>query len=154
MASNIAEDAKEENPVFLVNLTGAMFFACELLKNIEFPCEVYPIKFSSYVNNRSSMSVKNELFPDIDLQGRTVYVLEDIVDTGLTAMSLLDFLKNKGCKNCKLAVLLVKPEKLQAPLHIDYVGFEIEDKYVAGFGLDVDFTARNLCDIYVITEDL
>lgn len=154
IASEISAEAKDKNPVFLVNLSGAMFFACELLKNIEYPCEVYPIKFSSYVNNRSSMTVRNELFPDIDLQGRNVYVLEDIADTGLTALHLLDFLKNKGCKSCKFAVLLVKPKKLQVPLKVDYAGFEIGDEYVAGFGLDVDFTARNLRNIYIMTEDL
>ena len=126
----------------------------DLLKRIDYPCEVYPMKFSSYVDNRSSMEVKEDLFPDIDLQGRNVYVLEDIADTGLTVHSLSAFLKDKGCATCKIAVLLVKPDKLQVPLKIDYYGFEIGDDYVAGYGLDVDFTGRNLKDIYVMTDNL
>lgn len=154
LAKEIADDARGKNPLFLVNLTGAMFFACDLLKRIDYPCEVYPMKFSSYVDNRSSMEVKEDLFPDIDLEGRNVYVLEDIADTGLTVHSLSAFLKDKGCATCKIAVLLVKPDKLQVPVKIDYYGFEIGDDYVAGYGLDVDFTGRNLKDIYVMTDNL
>lgn len=148
LAASIADECRDKNPVFLFNLTGSVFFACDLLRNIGFPCEIYPFKLSSYVNNVSSGTVNRELWPEISLEGRCVVIIEDIIESGCTMSAITGLLREKGCRDYKIATLLMKPQKLKVNLQVDYVGFEIGDEYVAGYGLDVDFTGRNLRAIY------
>lgn len=153
MAKQISADYEGRDPVVLCSLTGAMFFAADLLRQIPYPLEMYAVKLSSYVGNASSGKVDVELFNTCDLRGRCVLVVEDIVETGLTWFKFYELLKEKGCTDYKIASLLVKRQKLQVNLQVDYYGFEIENDYVVGYGLDSVGRGRNLPGIYCLIDD-
>lgn len=112
------------------------------------------IRYKSYDGMSTTGDAKQVMGLDEDLTGRTVIVVEDIVDTGITAKSLIATLKEKNPKAVKFATLLFKPESLRTDAKPDYVGFEIPSKFIIGYGLDIDGKARNLSDIYVVCENV
>ena len=152
VARCIREDVRQEEgtPLFVVMLNGAFMFASDLLRAIGVPCEVAFMRMKSYQGTASTGTV--DLLQDMhaEISGRTVIVIEDIVDTGATMHALLEHLQRRRPKCVKIASLLFKPESLQYDVPVDYVAFEIPRDFIVVYGLDYDEEGRNLKDIYVI----
>lgn len=153
MANEIRSDLTEEsNPLFVCMLNGAFMFASELIKCLDMPWEISFTSYSSY-KGTSSTGVLTEKIPITeDIKGRTIILLEDIVETGLTIYQVINKLKDAGAKDVKLATMLFKPAALQHDLKPDYVGLEIENDFIVGHGLDYDQKGRGLKDIYKIVQ--
>ncbi|WP_017260091.1 hypoxanthine phosphoribosyltransferase [Pedobacter arcticus] len=141
-------------PVFLGVLNGSFMFMADLLKEISIPCETTFVKLASYHGDlQSSGTITEELGIAMDLQNRDVIIVEDIVDSGTTLAYLLKKVKALKPASVKIATLLQKPDALAVDLgEIDYVGFEISNEFVVGYGLDYDGLGRNLKDIYRLCE--
>ena len=122
------------------------------MKRLEFPMEIATLRVSSYEGTSSTGSFNRVLGLTADIKGRTVIVVEDIVDTGNTLAMLLEHLAEQGPKRILTCTLLRKPEVFKGRFHIDYVGRDIPNKFVLGFGLDYDQLGRNLKDLYVLDE--
>lgn len=150
LANRINIDLENEFPLFLVILNGSFMFAADLFKEVHIPCEISFIKVASYHGTSSSGSVTELIGLSEDIKGRTVVVVEDIVDTGVTLEKLHVLLAKKEAKNIKIASLLLKPDSYKKTIKIDYVGMEIPNDFVVGYGLDYDGQGRNLKDIYVL----
>ena len=152
VADRINTELKGKNPLFLVVLNGAFMFASDLFKKITIDCEVSFVKLSSYVGTKSTNTVRELIGLDRVLTGRTVVVIEDIIDTGITMAHTLPVLKNLEAKDVRIATLLFKPDAFQKDYKIDYVGIKIPNDFIIGYGLDYDGLARNLADIYTLVE--
>lgn len=152
MASIINTDLKGKEPLFLSVLNGAFLFSADLLKKITIDCEISFIRVSSYLGTQSTGSVKNLIGLNHEIKGRTVVILEDIVDTGDTVVYLLEELRKNNPAEIRIASLLLKPKALRHDLKIDYIGFEVPNDFLIGYGLDYDGLGRNLNDIYKIKE--
>lgn len=152
VADSINMDTASENPVFLVVLNGAFMFAADLLKKVTVNCSISFVKLASYSGTQSTNSVKQLIGLNEDIKGRSVIVIEDIIDTGNTLKVLIDLLNGLGVGKIRIATLLYKPDAFQGNYKIDYVGMEIPNDFIIGFGLDYDGFARNLPDIYKIVE--
>ncbi len=147
-----ADYIEGEIPIFLVILNGSFMFAGDLFKKINFPCEISFIKLSSYTGTRSSAIVKELIGLDESLKGRKIIVVEDIIDSGITMEKVISKLKELGVGDVKLATLLFKPDAFTKSYPIDYIGIEIPNDFIVGYGLDYDAHGRNLKDIYKIVE--
>lgn len=152
MAAEISRELKGKKPIFLAVLNGSFIFAADLIRGFDSECEVEFIKFSSYEGTDTTGEVKELIGLNKSIEGRTVVIVEDIVDTGLTMKALLEMLKDKNPKEIRIAALLMKPEKLSVPLTIDYCGFRIPNDFILGYGLDYDGEARNLREIYTLVK--
>lgn len=148
MAQQINTDYAGKSPVFLAVLNGSFLFAADLLKEITLPCRISFVKLASYSGTSSSGQVKTLLGLQEELKGQDVLVLEDIVDTGLTLDVLLKELSRQEPASLKIASLLHKPAALKVPLQISYSGFEVDNDFLLGYGLDFDGYGRNLRHIY------
>jgi adenylate kinase len=153
MGAQLAKDIGEETPLFLGVLNGCFRFASDLLSNYPGPCDVTFVKVASYEGTRSTGEVKRIIGLDIPVKGRTVVVLEDIVDTGNTIEQILYDLEGRGAGNILIATLLFKPKAYKGHFPMDYVVLEIPNDFVVGYGLDYDGLGRNLNDIYILDED-
>jgi hypoxanthine phosphoribosyltransferase len=152
MAEAINKELAGDFPVFLAVLNGSFMFASDLLRQIKIPCEISFIKVSSYQGTSSTGSVKQMLGLDCDVSERTVVILEDIVDSGLTLETLEQQLRSKGIKKLKVATFLFKPAAYKRNLKPDYVGFEVADHFVVGYGMDYDGQGRNLKEVHVVAS--
>ena len=151
VAAKINEDYKGKNPLFLVILNGSFLFAADLVRAIDSEgCEVSFVKFSSYEGTESSGKVKELIGLNERLDGRDVIIVEDIVDTGTTIVQMMDDLMKRNPASVRIAALLFKPEAYKKHLKIDYVGMEIPNAFIVGYGLDYNGLGRNLKDIYVL----
>lgn len=150
VAAEINRDLADSNPIFLCVLNGAFMFAGDLMKHVNIPSEISFVKLSSYSGTESTGRVKQLIGLSDTLKGRTVVVVEDIVDTGLTMLRLLDLIREHEPKEVRICSLLVKPDKLKVDLHIDYVAMEIPNEFIVGYGLDYDGQGRNLPAIYTV----
>jgi len=152
MAEKINSDIQGKNVLFLVVLNGAFMFASDLLKRIRGDIQVSFVKLSSYVGTRTTSTVRELIGLDEVLHGRTVIVVEDIIDTGITMGNTIEKLKHLEAREVKLATLLYKPEAFLKDFPIDYVGLEIPNDFIIGYGLDFNGLARNYPDIYKLVE--
>jgi hypoxanthine phosphoribosyltransferase len=152
LATRLNSDLKESNPLFIGVLNGSFMFASDLLKKLTIPCEISFVKVASYHGTASTGSIKELFGLNENLEGRTVVILEDIVDTGQTIEKIYSNLKEKGAVKIKIATLLYKPETYKKLLPLDYVAIEIPNDFVVGYGLDYNGLGRNLMHIYKIKE--
>lgn len=152
VADKLNEDLKDKNPLFLAVLNGSFVFAADLMRMITIPCEISFVKLASYQGAVSSGKIKEVIGINEDLKGRTVVIVEDIIDTGFTMKRMLEQLGTRDPESLHICTLLVKPGKLQVPLNIEYAAMEIPNDFIVGYGLDYDQQGRNLRDIYTIVE--
>lgn len=153
VADRINHDMADKNPLLLAMLNGSFVFAADLMRMITVPCEISFVKMSSYAGTSSTGKVKQLLGLGEEIKGRTVIVIEDIVESGLTMQTLLETLKEKNPASVHICTLLLKPECLKVPLDIEYVAIEIPNDFILGYGLDYDQQGRNLRDIYTVVDD-
>jgi len=142
----------EDIPIILCILNGSIMFTGELLKRLDFPCQLVSMKLSSYVGTQSTGDVREVMGLTADVTGRRIIVVEDIVDTGNTITVLKDILTEKGAADVRICTMLLKPEVYTKQVPLDYVGMEIPNAFIVGFGLDYDELGRNYKDIYVLDK--
>jgi hypoxanthine phosphoribosyltransferase len=153
LAADINRDYAGKNPLFIAILNGSFMFASDLFKALTIEAEICFIKLASYKGTKSTGNVITSIGLDEPLTNRHVIIIEDIVDTGKTLNEFLPQLFNQQPASLKIAALLHKPEALQHPVKIDYLGFNVPNKYLLGYGLDYDGLGRNLKEIYRLVED-
>ena len=152
MAKRIEADMKGTNPLFVVVLNGAFMFAAELMRAFDAEYEVAFARYSSY-RGTSTTGVVKEIMPiKADVKGRTVVLLEDIIDSGFTMSYVMAKLREQGATDVRLATMLFKPESLRVDLTPDYVGIQIPADFIVGHGLDYDEVGRAYRDIYKVVE--
>lgn len=153
VATEIAEDYRDEVPIFVGVLNGAFMFVSDFLKEYPHPCEVSFVKLSSYRGLTSTGIVRTLLdFPD-HIKGRSVIILEDIIDTGRTLQELVHMFSHTNVKDFKIASLFYKEEAYNGEYIIDYFGMKIPDKFIVGYGLDYKELGRNFRSVYQLTQN-
>lgn len=150
IAQQISSDYAGKRPYFIAILNGSFMFASDLFKHVSIEAELCFIKLASYKGMKSSGNVVTSIGLDDDLFGKDVVIVEDIVDTGKTLHNFLPKLEHQQPSSLKIATLLHKSEATAYPLQLDYVGFDIPNKFVVGYGLDYDGLGRNLKEIYQV----
>ena len=147
------KDMADKKPLFLAVLNGSFVFAADLMRMITIPCEISFVKLASYQGTTSTGKVTEVIGINEDLTGRHIVIVEDIVDTGLTMKRMVETLGTRNPASVHICTLLVKPEKLQVDLNIEYAAMEIPNDFIVGYGLDYDQEGRNLKDIYTVVAD-
>jgi hypoxanthine phosphoribosyltransferase len=153
VADKINHDLAGKNPLFLAVLNGSFVYAADLMRYITIPCEISFVKLASYQGTTSTGTIKEVIGLNEDLAGRTIVIVEDIVDTGFTMKRMVESLGTRGPKSIHICTLLLKPGKLQVPLNIEYAAMSIPNDFIVGYGLDYDQQGRNLRDIYTLVDD-
>jgi len=151
MVKQVAKDCKNETPIFIGILNGSFMFVADFVRKYKFNCEVSFVKLASYQGTNSTGKIKQLVGLNQNLEGRTVVILEDIIDTGNTLQEIYEIFKDKKLKQLKIATLFFKPDVFKKDLHIDYIGLSIPDEFIVGYGLDYDNLGRNLANIYQLT---
>lgn len=144
----ISEHYKGQNPVFIAILNGSFIFAADLMRAVTIDCEISFVKLASYIGEKSSGKIDELIGLNTDLKGRTVIIVEDIIDSGNTLTRFVPMLEEMGPNSISIATLLIKPEALEHDIIVDYTAFEIDPKFVVGYGLDYRELGRNLPGIY------
>lgn len=153
LAAEIRRDYRGKHPLFLGVLKGSFVFMADLVRVLNMPLEVEFVRLSSYGSGtETSGRVKMAGGLGVDIRGRDVLVVEDIVDTGITLSFLLDYLRNQGPASLKLCALLDKPSRRKVPLRIDYLGFTVENVFIVGYGIDWNEQYRYLADVCCVEE--
>jgi hypoxanthine phosphoribosyltransferase len=152
IGDKINEELKGKEVIFLGILNGCFMFASDLYKCIDIPSQISFLKLASYQGTTSSGNVKRLIGINENIENKTVIILEDIIDTGNTLENIIKQLKGYEPAEIKIATLLFKPDAYTKDIHIDYVGKEIPNEFIVGYGLDYDGFGRNLRDIYTLTE--
>ncbi|MVT10804.1 hypoxanthine phosphoribosyltransferase [Chitinophaga tropicalis] len=152
ISAALSNDLKGKKPLFIAILNGSFMFAADVFKNLTIEAEISFIKLVSYKGTKSTGNVVTSIGLDEDLYGRTVVILEDIVDTGKTLSQFLPQLEHQQPEKLLIASLLTKPEAMKYPIKIDYLGFSVPNKFLLGYGLDYDGLGRNLPEIYQLVE--
>jgi hypoxanthine phosphoribosyltransferase len=153
VAAELNRDYAGKCPLFIAILNGSFMFASDLFKELTIDAEICFIKLASYKGTKSTGNVITSIGLDEPLTDRHVIIVEDIVDTGKTLHEFLPQLFNQQPASIKIAALLHKPEALAYPVKIDYLGFNVPNKFLLGYGLDFDGLGRNLKEIYQLTEE-
>lgn len=154
MADKMNAELAGEKPLFLCILNGSFMFAAELFKRIKLvEAEISFVKLASYQGDQTTGTVKQLIGLNENIEGRTVIILEDIVDTGITICNIQDQLGKLNPKEVKIATMLLKPDALQKEVNLDYIGLEIPNDFIVGYGLDYDGYGRNLTDIYTVINN-
>lgn len=153
VAGQISKDMAGKNPLFLGVLNGAFVFAADLMREMTIPCEISFVKLASYQGTTSTGKVTEVLGINEDLTGRTVIIVEDIVESGRTMRQMIEALGTRRPASVHICTLFFKPDKLREELSLDYVVFRIPDDFIVGYGLDYDQQGRGLKDIYTIAEE-
>lgn len=149
-AQRINEALADKNPLFLAVLNGSFMFAADLMKHITIPCEISFVKLASYEGMQQGGKIREVFGLSERIDGRTVVIIEDIVDSGKTMQQLLDSLNTRNPAEIHIATLLFKPAALSCPLTLEYVVFEIPNDFVVGYGMDYDGLGRNLDQVYTV----
>ena len=152
VAERINNDLADKNPLFLAVLNGSFIFAADLMREITIPCEISFVKLASYSGTTSTGTITEVIGINTDLADRHIIIVEDIIDTGRTLHNMIENLSTRNPASIHICALLVKPEKLEVPLNIEYAALEIPNDFIVGYGLDYDQQGRNLRDIYTIVE--
>lgn len=152
LAAGINHDYTGKKPLFIAILNGSFMFASDLFKALNIEAEICFIKLASYKGTKSTGQVITAIGLDMDIHGRHVIIIEDIVDTGKTLNEFLPQLRHQQPASLELVVLLHKPEATEFPVDIRYLGFTIPNKFVLGYGLDYDGLGRNIPEIYQLKE--
>ncbi len=153
LAGQISKDLERKNPLFLGVLNGSFIFAADLMREMTIPCEISFVKLASYQGTTSTGKVTEVIGINEDLTGRTVVIVEDIVESGATMQRMIEQLGTRNPESVRICTLFFKPDKLKENLNLDYVAFRIPDDFILGYGLDYDQAGRGLRDIYTIIED-
>lgn len=153
VAEQINRNMAGKNPLLLAVLNGAFIFAADLMREITIPCEISFVKLASYQGVTSSGTVKEVIGINENLSGRTVIIVEDIVESGLTMKRMIESIGTRNPASVHICTLLLKPDRLKVPLTIDYVAFRIPNDFILGYGLDYDQQGRQLKDIYTLKND-
>lgn len=150
IGAQLSRDLEGKNPLFLAILNGSYVFAADLLRYVTIPCEISFIRVSSYSGMESTGQLTEVIGLKENIEGRTVVIVEDIIDSGFTMEGLVKTLKAKNPADLRICTLLTKPGNLQVKLDIPYCAFEIPNDFIVGYGLDYDGFGRNLPSIYVV----
>lgn len=150
VAAEINEDYKNDDPILLITLNGAIVFAVDLMKYLDISCRISCVKVSSYCGTESTGKINSLIGLNEDVRGKRILILEDIVDTGCTYVHLHKILSEAGAKDIRIATMTMKPDAYKGTLPVHYVGLRIPNKFVVGRGLDYDGYGRNLNDIYQV----
>lgn len=153
VADAINADLDGHDPLFLCILNGAFMFAADLMKMVNIPSRISFVKFASYSGTQSTGVVKQLIGLNEDLTGKTVVLIEDIVDTGVTIKSLIEQCKAKGAADVRVATMLFKPASCKLPVKPDYIGLEIPNDFIVGYGLDYDGYGRNIPEIMTLVNE-
>ena len=153
VAERINADYAGKEPLFICVLNGAFMFASDLLKRVELPAQLSFVKVSSYSGTSSTGNVKELIGLNEDVKGRTVVIIEDIVDSGRTMFGMVEYLKSLEVGELHIATLFFKPDALKYNLNIEYVAMVIPNDFIVGYGLDYDGYGRNLRDIYTLIQE-
>lgn len=140
----------EEPPIIICVLNGSIMFTAELMKRLNFPCELSSVRLASYVGTTSTGVTRQILGLTTAIKNRDVIIVEDIVDTGKTIIDLHNIIEAAGAKDVKVCTMLVKPDVYNQTIPLDYVAMEVENRFIVGFGLDYDQLGRNYKDIYIL----
>ena len=152
LAEQMSKDLEGKNPIFLGVLNGSFIFAADLMREMTIPCEISFVKLASYQGTTSTGKVQEVLGINEHLSGRTVVIVEDIVESGQTMKQMIESLGTRNPESVRICTLFFKPEKLKEELNLDYVAFSIPDDFIVGYGLDYDGLGRELKDVYTIVE--
>ena len=152
LAEQMSKDLEGKNPIFLGVLNGSFIFAADLMREMTIPCEISFVKLASYQGTTSTGKVKEVFGINENLSGRTVVIVEDIVESGQTMKQMIESLGTRNPASVQICTLFFKPEKLKEELTLDYVAFRIPDDFILGYGLDYDGLGRELKDVYTIVE--
>ncbi|MEO1257547.1 MAG: hypoxanthine phosphoribosyltransferase [Bacteroidota bacterium] len=153
LGQQISHKHAANKPLFIGVMNGAFIFIADLIRHFEYDCEIAFVRLSSYKGTQSSGKIETVYGLEMEIENRHIIVVEDIVDSGRTLHYFLDYLKKQKPASVELASLLLKPDALQFPVKLDYLGFEIPEKFVIGYGLDYDGLGRNLEDIYQLKKN-
>lgn len=148
LASQINHDYRDKSPLFLPILNGSFMFASDLMKSIEVPCRMSFVKVASYSGTSSTGQLKTLIGHEDSLFNLDIIIIEDIVDSGLTLQKIMDELQGLGAKSVEAVSLLRKQDAREKKIEVKYVGFELEDEFVLGYGLDYDGLGRNTRALY------
>ena len=152
VAKQISRDMAGKNPLLLAVLNGSFIFAADLMRRITIPCEISFVKLASYQGTMSTGKVVEVLGINENLAGRTVIIVEDIVETGHTVRKMMETLSTRNPESVHVCTMLLKPECMTEDVNIEYVAMRIPNDFILGYGLDYDQQGRNLKDIYTIVE--
>ncbi len=150
LGADISKDYAGEKPLMIAVLNGSFIFAADLFRAVTIDATISFVKLASYKGTTSTGNVVTAIGLEENLRGRHVIIVEDIIDTGKTLSAFLPEIYERGPASVKIATFLVKPDALQYDVKADYTGFEIENKFVVGYGLDYDGHGRNLPDLHVL----
>ncbi|KAA1245602.1 adenylate kinase [Aquimarina sp. RZ0] len=153
VSNKLNKDLAYDRPLFIGVLNGAFMFTSEVLKRFRYECEVSFVKMASYDGITTTSQVKELIGLKEDISGRSVVILEDIVDTGTTVEELINILRDKGCAAIRIGTLFFKPEAYTKEITIDYIGINIPNRFIVGYGLDYNGLGRNLTEVYQLKEN-
>ena len=148
LGQQLSKDFEGKNPLFLAVLNGSFIFAADLMREITIPCEISFVKLASYQGTTSTGKIKEVIGINEDLSGRTVVIVEDIVESGLTMKRMIETLGTRNPASVHICTLFVKREKLQVDLDIEYSAFSSPNAFIVGYGLDYDQQGRQLKEVY------
>mgnify|MGYP002621911669 CR=1 FL=1 len=153
VADKISKDLTDKDPVFVCVLNGAFMFAADLMKRVNIPSQISFVKLASYSGTQSTGVTKELIGLNESLVGKTVVIIEDIVDTGITIANLMEQVRQKGATDVRVATLLYKPASCKLNWTPEYVGIEIPNDFIVGYGLDYDGYGRNIPEIMTLVKE-
>lgn len=153
VADRLNSDMKDKNPLLLAVLNGSFMFAADLMRRLTIPCEISFVKLASYQGTTSTGKIKEVIGINEDLTDRTVVIVEDIVESGLTVKRMIESLGTRNPKSVHVCTLFQKPELLKENIEVDYVAIPIPNDFIVGYGLDYDQQGRQLRDVYTLVSE-